>query len=62
MLEDELLQIPKSHVNIVLGDFNDQVDSEKKFRDIVGRYTAYKRTTTNRWKTDEDFSVVFVYR
>lgn len=46
-LEEELFKTPEKHIKILMGDFNAQIGKEKKFRNIVGAYTAHKRTNRN---------------
>lgn len=46
-LEETISQVPKQNTVILVGDFNAQIGSEKKFRNIVGEYPAHKRTNTN---------------
>ena len=42
-LEDELSKIPKSHVKVLLGDFNAQIGSERNFQDTVGKSGSQKK-------------------
>lgn len=46
-LDDVLQNIPDKHNIILLGDFNAQIGKEKKFRKVVGKYPAHKRTNKN---------------
>lgn len=46
-LEAEILKIPSNHVRILLGDFNAQLGSERKFTIVIGKYPAHRRTNRN---------------
>ena len=50
-METEILRIPEKNVKILLGDFNTQIGKERKYRDIVGEYSAHKRTNRNGERT-----------
>lgn len=53
LLDETLIKIPKSHTKILVGDFNAQLGKERKFRDIVGKWPAQKRTNKNGLRTIE---------
>lgn len=46
-LENEMLKIPVNHTKILMGDFNAQLGTEKKFVGTVGKYPAHRRTNKN---------------
>lgn len=45
-----LLKNTINYVKILLGDFNAQLGSERKFSNIIGKYPAHKRTNKNEIK------------
>lgn len=47
LLDQTTTNINKNHIKILMGDFNAQLGREKRYRDIIGKWTAQRRTNKN---------------
>lgn len=47
-LEQTILKITIKHNKILMGDFNVQVDTQRKYRKTNGKFPAHERTNQNR--------------
>lgn len=47
LLDHTINNIPKNHVKLLIGDFNAQLGKERRYRDIIGKWPAQRRTNKN---------------